>query len=182
MPTRIPISTRASIRLFAFSIGNGTVRPELNEFLEYELAESIGVLPGILAVYLNALDLNDRSTAGPAERRAGQFLKTQIQSNYCPDVPIDAAELSWGHFPDYRRDIGQFSHDLSTTLLPPVLLDGADYWVSGSGVELLFAVYTNVAELDDLGRVCNHKHAIRRVHTLLTSEEIVLEQWETELH
>lgn len=66
-------------------------------------------------------------------------------------------------------------------LLPPVVSDGVDWWLSGSGMELLFAVYANVLELDDSQRVKNHEFACQRVFVLLNTEETVLAQWETEL-
>ncbi len=97
------------------------------------------------------------------------------------ETPIGDHELQWQHLEDYRRDVCQFATDLANTHLPPVVSGGADWWLSGSGLELLFAVYTNVSELDDSTRVKNHDAACQRVKVLLNTKETTLAQWETEL-
>ncbi|WP_436496702.1 DUF7677 family protein [Actinokineospora sp. HUAS TT18] len=74
------------------------------------------------------------------------------------------------------------------------MLDGIDYWNeftdSPSQMEICFAIFANVLELDDRGEPVNEKYAERRAAAWLyryrTGEmppgEPELEPWECELH
>jgi hypothetical protein len=74
------------------------------------------------------------------------------------------------------------------------LLDGIDYWDdlrdSPSQMEIVFAIFGNVLELDDAGEPVNERHAERRaalwLHRYCTGRlpegEPPLEGWEVELH
>jgi hypothetical protein len=74
------------------------------------------------------------------------------------------------------------------------LLDEIDYWDTlregPSYMEMLFAIFANVLELDDDGRPVNAKHAERRaasyIYRLMTGDmpegEPPFEDWETQLY
>ena len=74
------------------------------------------------------------------------------------------------------------------------LLDGIDYWPelkdSPSQMEICFAIFVNVLELNDQGEPINEKHAERRAATWLyqyctgqlPAGEPELEGWECELY
>jgi len=74
------------------------------------------------------------------------------------------------------------------------MLDGIDYWDalkdSPSQMEVCFAIFANVLELDERGEPINEKHAERRaaawIYQYCTGqpphEEPPIEPWECELH
>lgn len=90
--------------------------------------------------------------------------------------------------------IRRFAGWLARGSLGHPMLEGIDYWAelreSPSQMEICFAIFANVLELDDEGQPTNEKHAERRaaawLHLYCTGDlppgEPPIEPWESELH
>ena len=174
---------RSSIRFFAYFVGNGTLGAVFNEFPDYDpLLESEDFLPSLIAVFVNNLNLEDQRSIGPAQKSAWQLVMTRLDPKFKVDPQYGEIESDPKHHQDYRQDICRFADHLASHTIPNSRQKGIDYWLTGSGLELLFAVYCNVAELDGGLRVSNHDFACRRVDLMVESDDVVLDSWETELH
>ncbi|GGY06846.1 DUF7677 family protein [Streptomyces hiroshimensis] len=98
------------------------------------------------------------------------------------------------HLPtDVRAALRFFAFYLGNGTLDLELLDGIDYRArlleSGSDLEMVFAIFTNVLEVDDQGQTVNDGDAqyraaqwIRRRCDPDYQVEPPFEPWETELH
>ncbi|WP_246213492.1 DUF7677 family protein [Kitasatospora viridis] len=98
------------------------------------------------------------------------------------------------HLPaDVRASLRLFAFYLANGTLDLDLLDGFDYrstvFHSGSSLEQVFAIYTNVLEVDPDGNVLNEGDAqyraaqwIRRCCDPTYRIEPPFQAWETELH
>lgn len=98
------------------------------------------------------------------------------------------------HLPtDVRAAIRFFAFYLANDTLDVDLLDGIDYrdrvFRFGSDLEMAFAIFTNVLEVDEEGRTLNDGEAQYRVAQWIRmrcdpdyTAEPPFEAWETELH
>lgn len=105
-------------------------------------------------------------------------------------LPFVATHLSHGASGAIRR----FAGWIARGSVGHPLLEGIDYWDeltgSPSQLEICFAVFTNVLELDDEGEPVNEKYAEHRAALwlyqyctgTLPAGETQLEPWEVELH
>jgi hypothetical protein len=92
--------------------------------------------------------------------------------------------------PEFRGALGQFALWIANGTVGHPLLDDLDYSAilrDPSGLEMVFAIYANVIELDDEGRPTNPKWAERRaaqyIWQFVTGKiaEPPFEDWEKEL-
>ncbi|MFJ3661755.1 hypothetical protein ACIPPM_14985 [Streptomyces sp. NPDC090119] len=94
---------------------------------------------------------------------------------------------------DLRAALRFFAFYLGNGTLDEDLLDGIDYRAHllqfGSDLEMIFAIYTNVLEIDEHGETLNDGDAqyrvaqwIRKCHDPGYQVEPPFEAWETELH
>ncbi|WP_455357378.1 DUF7677 family protein [Streptomyces sp. SYSU K217416] len=97
------------------------------------------------------------------------------------------------HLPtDVRASLRFFAFYLRNGTLDIDLLDGFDYWSElqfGSDLEMVFAIFTNVLEVDEHGQTLNDGDAqyraaqwVRRRCDPSYQVEPPFEAWETELH
>ncbi|MFD5702518.1 DUF7677 family protein [Streptomyces lasiicapitis] len=98
------------------------------------------------------------------------------------------------HLPaDVRAAIRLFAFYIANGTVDLDLLDGIDYkpqlMASGSALEMVFAVFTNVLQLDEVGEVVNEGDAQYRAAQWIRGYcdpdyrvDPPFETWETELH
>ncbi|MFD4402486.1 hypothetical protein ACFWPH_06935 [Nocardia sp. NPDC058499] len=98
------------------------------------------------------------------------------------------------HLPiDVRAAIRFFAFYIANGTVDLELLDGIDYkpqlMASGSALEMVFAIFTNVLRIDEAGKVVNEDEAQERaaqwIRAYCDREYRVdppFEAWETELH
>ena len=94
--------------------------------------------------------------------------------------------------PQFRGALGQFALWIANGTVGHPLLNDVDYSAllseEPSALEMVFAIYANVIELDDDGNVLNAKWAERRAAQYILEyvagqpAEPPFEDWELELH
>lgn len=152
---------RASLRFFAFYVGNGTLflpREPGEDEVDYldALVEPGPRLGQLFCVYAHACaaDLRGEPRGSPSRRAALWFRRT-----FRPDQPlappVEAHELEPGCGVDWLDAVARFAVDLGEGRLAPELLAGHPYVAAltcdgtgvGSVLELIFAIFANVLAL-----------------------------------
>jgi len=94
---------------------------------------------------------------------------------------------------DFRSELRLFACSVGSGSFGDDILEGIDYrpvlTAGGYVLETVFAIWANVIELDENGKVLNPAHAERRaaqyIRAILSSSYVVeppWEPWEVELH
>ena len=161
MPDKISRDERASLRFFAFYIGNGTLflpgEPDDDEvdYLE-ALVEPGPRLGQLVCVYAhaNAAYLRGEPYGSPS-RRAARWFRQTFRPDQPLDPPVAAHELVPGCGVDWLDAVARFAVDLGEGRLEPALLADHPYVSAltcdgtgaGSVLELIFAIFANVLAL-----------------------------------
>lgn len=163
---------RADLRYFAFYIGNGSLEPADSsvDYIPYDacLNQPGPLLGELFAVYLNTYQaqLNGLTKQDP-QQRAAQFLAQQCLPHYTASLPLASWELMGSDGSATSIDtIKSFAAALSHGAMASEILANLNYHESlveyGSFLEMIFAIFANVLELDADGRVVNTAYAQRR--------------------
>lgn len=94
---QLPVDVRASIRLFAFYLGNGTLVMKLLGDIDYQsaLGENGSVLEQIFAIYTNVLEIDENGKVTNDEQasyRAAQWIRAYCDPQYEVEPPFEQWE------------------------------------------------------------------------------------------
>lgn len=94
---QLPVDVRASIRLFAFYLANGTLVLDVLGGIDYRprLMEYGSTLEQVFAVYTNVLRVDENGEVvndGGAQYRAAQCIRTYCDPDYKVEPPFEAWE------------------------------------------------------------------------------------------
>ena len=94
---QLPVDVRASIRLFAFYLANGTLVLDVLDGIDYRprLMEYGSTLEQVFAVYTNVLRVDENGEVvndGDAQYRAAQCIRTYCDPDYKVEPPFEAWE------------------------------------------------------------------------------------------
>ena len=198
---------RSDLRFFAFFVANGSLfagRPwEAKAFdLDYipHLLRKNNVFGQLFSIFVNVWEscsveeIARRPLHLDPTYRAQQYLMKQIDSSYevAPkfedwELRLKGSELKW------KDCVNEFSMTLGNGKLEPELLRDIDYvpqlFGCGSTLEGIYAVFSNVLEKDESGKITNKERAYYRAaqcvkQWCITGYEVEpqFEGWEVELH
>ncbi|MFE5867207.1 hypothetical protein ACFQ6V_00995 [Streptomyces roseifaciens] len=93
----LPTDVRASLRLFAFYLGNGTLDVELLDGIDYRagLLEFGSDLEMVFAIFTNVLEVDEQGRTlnhGEAEYRAAQWIRRRCDPGYRVEPPFQPWE------------------------------------------------------------------------------------------
>ncbi|MGA6156498.1 DUF7677 family protein [Stenotrophomonas sp. NPDC087984] len=93
----LPLDVRASIRLFAFYLANGTIDVDLLDGIDYRpaLFQFGSALEQIFAIYGNVLEVDESECVlndGEAQYRAAQWIRAYCDPSYQVKPPFQAWE------------------------------------------------------------------------------------------
>ncbi|MCA9713547.1 MAG: hypothetical protein KC468_02520 [Myxococcales bacterium] len=155
---RLDEDTRSHVRFFAYWIGNSTllinIPDDLDddgpEYLE-DLARPGPLLGELFAVFVTGED-HDAAARWLYDRQLGRHAVT-------PVIPAGV--------PAWRRALASFARDLGARTLEPELLAEVDVGgllsgSGGSGLEFVFAVFTNSLRLEPAGGALRNEAWARR--------------------
>ncbi|GGK61953.1 hypothetical protein Ppa06_60840 [Planomonospora parontospora subsp. parontospora] len=94
---RLSEDVRASLRLFAFYLANGTIDMELLEDIDYRpaLMEFGSPLEMVFTIFTNVLEVDENgmvTNEGDAQRRAAQWIRHHCDPSYEVDPPFQPWE------------------------------------------------------------------------------------------
>lgn len=86
-------SFSGALRTFSFWIANGTVGFPLLEDIDYScIFDEPSALEQAYAIFANVIEMDDNGdvvNAKHAEKRAAQFIRSYVDSNYKIDLPLE---------------------------------------------------------------------------------------------
>ncbi|MGW1616930.1 DUF7677 family protein [Streptomyces sp. NPDC002285] len=93
----LSVDVRATVRFFAFYLGNGTVDPDLLDDIDYKpsLMDFGSTLEMVFAIFTNVLRVNEVGEVlnpGEAQHRAAQWIRSYCDPSYQVDPPFEAWE------------------------------------------------------------------------------------------
>ncbi|MFB7591911.1 hypothetical protein [Streptomyces sp. NPDC056169] len=93
----LPVDVRASLRLFAFYLANGTIDLELLDGFDYRstVFHSGSSLEMVFAIYGNVLQVDANGMVlndGDAQYRAAQWIRARCDRSYRVEPPFEAWE------------------------------------------------------------------------------------------
>jgi hypothetical protein len=95
--THLSTDVRASLRLFAFYLGNGTLDVDLLDGIEYRahLLQFGSDLEMVFAIFANVLEVDEHGQTlnhGEAQYRAAQWVRRVCDRDYPVEPPFEAWE------------------------------------------------------------------------------------------
>ena len=187
----------SDIRFFAFRLANGSVSQEIFDEPSYsDFLKDPKVLQQCFAIWANiARREYETDDAYDGYKRVGHYLLTLLDPEYRVEPPFEDWELELTITDDVWGKIHWFAYDLANGSLDRDIIDTTEYidhtgmFIYGYPLEQIFALWSNVLEIDENNKVTNEVAAKRRVAQYLRRwidrdyvVEPPFENWETELH